>query len=90
MNSQVSKSVERSFNQTILDEYNKKLNVYANIREYLINFTTNLPIVGLNSIILQASSLVQLTESTNQLTRLTLVKEKVLFHLQRSFFLNNR
>jgi hypothetical protein len=35
-----------AFNQTILDEYNKELNIYANIREYLINFTTNLTIVG--------------------------------------------
>ncbi len=75
LNSQTSKSVNNfiSFNKTTLDEYNKKLNIYANIREYLINFTTNLPIVDSNSIIFQASSLVQLTESTNQLTRLTLV-----------------
>ncbi len=89
LNSQTSKSVNNfiSFNKTTLDEYNKKLNIYANIREYLINFTSNLIIVDSNSIILQASSLVQLTKSTNQLTRLTLVNYFILFSKIFFFFL---
>ena len=88
MDSQTSQSVKNSisFNQTILDEYNKELNIYANIREYLINFTTNLTIAGSNSIILQSSSLVQLTESTNQLTRLTLVKNSFISFSKILFF----
>ncbi len=91
MHSQTSQSIKNSisFNQTILDEYNKELNIYATIREYLINFTTNLIVAGINSIIFQSSSLVQLTESTNQLTRLASVK-KVLFDFQKFYFVNNR
>ncbi len=60
-------------------EYNKQLNVYANIREYLIHFITNLVIAGSNSIILQATSLVELTEATNQLTRITSVRDSFDF-----------
>jgi hypothetical protein len=75
LSSQFSQSIKNSipFNQSILDQYNKQLHVYARIREYLINFTRNLIITDSQSIILQASSLVQLTESTNQLTRMALV-----------------
>ncbi len=39
-----------------------------------MNFTKDLIIAGSKSLIFQASSLVQLTEAINQLTRLTLVK----------------
>ena len=49
----------------------KDLNSQANVRDYLINFITNLQITTSNSIKLQSSSLVQLTQSTNQLTRTT-------------------
>jgi hypothetical protein len=61
-------------NQSILIEYNKQVNIYAHLREYLIKFTNNLIIAGTNTIKLQASALVQLTQSTNQLTRATLVR----------------
>ncbi len=54
-------------------EYNKQLNSYANIREYLMTFATNLLISESKSIILQASTLTQLTQATNQLTRLSAV-----------------
>ncbi len=60
-------------NKSALDEYNQNLNTYANAREYLITFTTNLSITTVNSIQLQASSLAQMTQTTNQLTRNTLV-----------------
>ncbi len=69
---QIITSISQEFNiinQNIL----KQINIYANIREYLINFTRNLPIAGSNSIILQSSSLVQLTQAINQLTRITSV-----------------
>ncbi len=63
-------------NKSALDEYNQNLNTYANARDYLITFTTNLPIMTPNSIKLQASSLAQMTQATNQLTRNTLVRFK--------------
>ena len=50
-------------------EYKKALNSQANIRDYLMNFIINLPITTANSIILQSSFLVQITQATNQLTR---------------------
>jgi hypothetical protein len=63
-------------NKSALDEYNQNLNTYANARDYLITFTTNLAITTPNSIKLQASSLAQMTQTTNQLTRNTLVRLK--------------
>ena len=60
-------------NETALIEFNKELNSQANVREYLMSFTINLPITTSNSIKLQASSLAQLTKATNQLTRNTLM-----------------
>ncbi|CAF1341570.1 unnamed protein product [Adineta ricciae] len=55
---------------TMLD-FNKQLNTYAAIREYLMTTLTNLPIISTaNGITLQASTISQLTQSTNQLTRL--------------------
>ncbi len=62
------------FNVSTLKEYNKQLNSHANVREYLITFMTNLAITTSHSIQLQSSSLVQLTQATNQLTRKTLVR----------------
>ena len=68
-------------NVSALIEFNKELNSYANIREYLIKFTTNLAITTSNSIKLQASSLVKLTQTTNQLTRTSLVRTNDIFTL---------
>jgi len=62
-----------------LNEYNKELNSQANVREYLMTFATNLAITTVNSIKLQSSSLAQLTQATNQLTRTALVKKKENF-----------
>jgi hypothetical protein len=60
-------------NVSAVIEYNQVLNSQANVREYLIQFTTNLLVIAPNSIQLQSSSLAQLTQATNQLTRATLV-----------------
>ena len=68
-------------NQSALDEYNAELNSHANVREYLMRFTTNLAITTSNSIKLQSSSLAQLTQSTNQLTRTTLVRFQFFYFL---------
>jgi len=64
-----------------LNEYNKELNIQANVRDYLMGFTTNLAITTSNSIKLQASSLAQLTQSTDQLTRSALVRFYFVFSL---------
>jgi hypothetical protein len=68
-------------NVSALNEYNKQINSDANVREYLITFTTNLAITRSNSIILQSSFLAQLTKATNELTRTTLVRLKFLISL---------
>jgi hypothetical protein len=62
-------------NTSALTEFNQELNSNANVREYLMTFTQNLPITTSNSIKLQSSSLAQLTQATNQLTRTTLVRK---------------
>ena len=49
-------------------------NLYAQLRESLIRFTRNLTIATPDSIQLQASALVHLTQSTHQLTRNTAVR----------------
>jgi hypothetical protein len=64
-------------NASASTEFSTELNLQANIRDYLMTFTTNLAITTSNSITLQASSLAQLTQATNQLTREALVRKKV-------------
>ena len=61
-------------NTAAMTEYNGQLNLYANVRDYLIEYTTNLVIATSRSIELQASSLAQLTQATNQLTRTAAVR----------------
>jgi hypothetical protein len=65
--------ISLSSNESALIEYNKQLNSYANLRDFLMTFVTNFVIAGSNSISLQASFLVQLTQATNQLTRSAVV-----------------
>ncbi|UJR08983.1 hypothetical protein I4U23_013233 [Adineta vaga] len=72
-------SLSGVLNTTIaLIEYNKQLNKYANARDLLIRYMTNLSITTIESIKLQSSSLAQFTKATNQLTRnsLTIVSNK--------------
>ncbi len=84
---QSSQSISVPLNTSALIEYNKQLNSQAQIRDYLMPFVTNLIIATSNSIILQASSLVQLTQATNQLTRTTAVKINYILFF-RCFLLN--
>jgi hypothetical protein len=75
-----------SWNESLaMIEYNKQINSYANIREDLIKFISDLAITTVNSIKLQASTLAQLTQATNQLTRTTLVRFSFL--LKRKYFI---
>lgn len=65
-------------NQSIYNEFTEELNRLADIDDYLMMFINNLTITDINSIILQATTMVQLTSSTNQLTRFALVKSHSL------------
>ncbi|CAF1116536.1 unnamed protein product [Adineta ricciae] len=56
-----------------LDEYTKNLNFQSNLRETFIQFNYNLTIEYILSLHLQSSTLVHLTQSTNQLTQTTLL-----------------
>ncbi|CAF1506830.1 unnamed protein product [Adineta ricciae] len=59
-------------NQSMLNAYIKQLNSHSILREYLIQFLIQFPIITLNNIKLQSSILSQLTQKTNELTRMTL------------------
>ena len=74
-------------NASAVTEFNKELNSQANTRDYLMAFTTKLAITTSNSIKLQASSLAQLTQATNQLTRATLVR-KIRFLLKHFTYIS--
>jgi hypothetical protein len=67
-------NVSNSFDESALLEYQEQLIIQTNLREYLIQFTSNLTIFSSNSILLQSTSLAQLTQATNQLTRTSLVR----------------
>ena len=56
-------------NISALVEYNRQWDLHAQLREYLIDFITDLPVIPTSSIIqIQAKALSRLTEATNQLT----------------------
>ena len=57
--------------------YYENINSQSNLREYLIQFMNNLAITTPNSIKSQSSTLVELTQATNQLTRQTLVNKSI-------------
>jgi hypothetical protein len=58
-----------SLNASTIINYTEPLNEHANVRDYLIQFISNLPINTLESIKLQAFTLALFTQATNQLTR---------------------
>ena len=61
-------------NQSAMEEFNEQMNLQAELRENLSEFTTNVRSMTIESIKLQLSTLIQLTETTNQLTRQTFLK----------------
>ena len=56
-------------NASALSVFNQQLNSLAGVRDFLMTFTTDLLVTTPNSIKLQATTLSQLTQATNQLTR---------------------
>ncbi|CAF3869870.1 unnamed protein product, partial [Adineta steineri] len=73
LGSQSLQQISIPLNESALINYSIQLNSLANVRDYLVTFITDLLITTSNSIILQSSSLAQLTQATNQLTRNTLL-----------------
>jgi len=76
--SRISIEKEKSTNESARLEFLKEINEQANLREDLIKSLIDFPITSANSLKLQSLSLVQLTSSTNQLTRtsLTIISKK--------------
>jgi hypothetical protein len=60
-------------NNSILIEFTKQLNQHAETREQLMMSINNLNVITPNDLKFQSSILSQLTKTTNQLTRKTLV-----------------
>ncbi|CAF4198666.1 unnamed protein product, partial [Adineta steineri] len=73
LGSQTSQVSSIPLNESALIEYNTQLNSHANTREYLMTFIAKLAITTPNSVKLQATALAQITETTNELTRTTLM-----------------
>lgn len=61
-----------------MNKYEDQLNLFSAVEEYLLMFIDNLTIVSINTVILQGSTLSQLTSTTNQLTRNALVSCLIL------------
>ena len=57
-----------------LTQFYDALNSQSHMREYLIRFIEKYPITISNTMKIQSTTLAQLTSSTNELTRKTLVK----------------
>ncbi|CAF4267029.1 unnamed protein product, partial [Adineta steineri] len=72
LGSQSLQQISIPLNQSAMINYTIELNSLANVRDYLVAFIISILITTSNSIILQSSWLVQLTQATNQLTRNTL------------------
>ncbi|CAF1478174.1 unnamed protein product [Adineta ricciae] len=73
----VSENFVSSINESTMKEVNEQLQSQAELREYLSEFITDLTL-SIENMKMQLSTLIQLTETTNQLTRqtLTIVSQK--------------
>ena len=73
----VTSNLSSPWNVSALEEFEKDFNRQANLREYLIQFLLDLPVTNSwNTIPIQSKSLVELTRSTNQLSRSILVRQR--------------
>ena len=86
----VTSKLSSPWNVSALEEFEKDFNRQANLREYLIQFLLDLPVTNSwNTIPIQSKSLVELTRSTNQLSRSILVRQRTkdsLFSLDEFHF----
>ena len=62
-------------NESVVNEWKKQLNLHSSIREILVDRLMMFPVSSVKKMTLQASTLSQLTQTNNQLTRLTLVED---------------
>ena len=62
-------------NESVTNEWKKQLNLHSSIREILVDRLMTFPVSSVKKMKLQASTLSQLTQTNNQLTRTTLVKD---------------
>lgn len=60
--------------------YTAALNAQAVVRDYAVQFISNLSITNIDSIKLQASTMTLLTDSTSELTRQTVVRVFFTIH----------
>jgi hypothetical protein len=79
-----------TINQTMLAEYERGINSQANMRENLVEYFDKMLISTASTIKIQATSLAQLTQSTNQLTRTTLVRSTCLLLLLSTHVLRSK
>ena len=61
-------------NENVMNEWKKQSNLHSSIREILVDRLMMFPVSTVKKMTLQASTLSQLTQTNNQLTRITLVK----------------
>jgi phosphatidylserine/phosphatidylglycerophosphate/cardiolipin synthase-like enzyme len=80
-----SHPIHNTNSTAMVNAYQHQIDQQAILREYLIDAIEQLPITSTNIMKMQASSLAQLTESTNELTRNSLVR---LFFDTRASFTN--
>jgi hypothetical protein len=63
-----------------MGEYERNVNSQANLREYLVERFDHMLISSVNTIKIQATSLAELTRSSNQLSRAALVRSFSISH----------
>ena len=67
--------------ESVLSDWKRQLNLHSSMREILVDRLMKFPLSTVEKMKLQASTLAQLTQTTNQLTRITLVNQVFLFLL---------
>ena len=70
-----------------MSAYVDALNSQAIVRDYAIQFVTNLSVTTVDSVQLQAATLADLTSTTSELTRQSMVRRTIFSIKKKRFFL---
>jgi len=70
-----------------MSAYVDALNSQAIVRDYAIQFVTNLSVTTVDSVQLQAATLADLTSTTSELTRQSMVRRTIFSIKKNDFFL---
>lgn len=70
----------------IMSAYVDALNSQAIVRDYAIQFVTNLSVTTVDSVQLQAATLADLTSTTSELTRQSMVRRTIFSIKKNDFF----